>query len=302
MMNEATEVPALRSDAEISKAWFRVFRQFEYRKVCRLYAGTFHESFSGLLSTGLIVLWLVSFALSNVSINRRQSSITLQFQSWEDSYASPSEADLFLWIGLGLNVIVLTLVIISISWRVHLMTEVTFAIMLVSTIVLVALRSELEKPTQDAKADSMNVAYLSIQFVTAGLVANVQSYYLWSAFLLPGILRWQWSTIQDRQTTALPALTFPYFRLFVFCLYALLVLPLWLLIIGSYVLLFFAQLIGMPSLARSAFEFATLFSTGWDFTLLRCTSKVRWGAYSHLDPYSRTPDHSSLTLSSPRPF
>lgn len=278
------EVLEMRSDAEVSQKWFRVFRHFEYRKCCRLYAGTFNESFSGLLSTGLILLWLVSFALSNVIINKRQNSITLQFQSWDESRASPSEADIFVWIGLGLHVIVLILVLISITWRVHLMTEITFGIMLVSTIVLISLRSELEKPTQDsARADSMNVAYLSIQFVTAGLVADVQTYYLWSVFLLPAILRWQWSSIQDRRTDALPALTFPYFRLFVFCLYALLVCPLWLLIVGSYVLLFLAQLVGMPSVARSAFEFATLFPTGWKFSMHRHEGNV--------SPYSTRPSH-----------
>jgi len=54
-----------------------------------------------------------------------------------------------------------------------------------------------------------------------------------------------------------------------FLLFALLVLPLWLLIVGSYFTLLLLQLVGVPLADRSAFEFLTLWRGAWTLTLLK---------------------------------
>ena len=273
--------PTWQSQSESHiRNYFRTFRFFEYRKCCRLYAGSFNSSISGILSTALILLWLISFAISSIKIDTETDSITLTFQNWTSQTSPISESNIFLWLGLGLNVIVLVLVLIAIVWHVHMLSEITFTIMLISTIILVALRVELLHTSFSiSEYGTMSVAYLSIQFVTAGLLADLVAYYLWSVFLLPAILRWQWSKLQNKDGERI--LAFPIFRLICFLVYAVLVLPLWILIVGSYILLFILQLLGMPFVARSAFEFMTLHQSAWDFTLLRHDSD--YYSYSTLD-------------------
>jgi len=252
----------------ILKDWFRTFRFFEYRKTSRIHSGDdpSGKPLSGILPTILILLWLVSFALQSVVVNNEQRSVTLTFASWAVSdQVSPTQSDIFLFIGIGLTLIVLCLLLIVIVWRLHFMCEICSCIMLCSTIALVIIRSYQQTEQNLEEGYSLYLAFVSVQFVTAGLIGDVVTYYLWSAYLLPAILRFQWSQLQHKNRGAL---NFPYFRLFSFLAFSILVFPLWIMIIGSYILLFLLQLAGLPFVGRDAFEFLTLNENAWSMDLL----------------------------------
>lgn len=256
-------------DEELLSRWFRTFRFFEYRKKMRYHSGSGREGWSGgVVSFLLPILWLVSFALSNVEIDQKEQSITLQFASVGSSQqSSPTETDIFLFIGIGLSFIVLACILIVIFWRVRWQCELTCLVMVVSTVILVVVRSYINTPSLRTAEEILGLskAYLAIQFTTAALIADIVLYYLWASYLLPSILRWEWSRVQDVRSRQL----FPWWRLGMFLLFALLVLPLWLLIVGSYFVLLLLQLVGVPLVDRSAFEFLTLWRGAWTLTLLK---------------------------------
>lgn len=192
-MDEETDDGTEISQEILLERWFNTFRYFEYRKTSRIYSGQGGNSgLGGFVSTILLLLWLISFALQSVVVNEDTRTLTLQFASWSDSEYKPvgseSESAIFVFIGLGLNLIVLVLILIVIIWRLHWQCEITFIIMLTSTIALVVIRGYLQDAQDNNQQDhSLAVAYLSLQFVTAGLIADVVCYYLWSAYLLPSV-------------------------------------------------------------------------------------------------------------------
>ena len=250
----------------ILSLWFRTFRHFEYRKVSRLHSGGRDGGIAdSFLPSLLLISWIVDFALQNLTIDSTTRTLTLTFATWDaKQQSSPTQSEIFLFIGLGLTSLALILILIVIFWKLRYQTEIVSGIMVISTIALLVIRSyQQSSSTQDLYG--LNLAYLSVQFVTAGLIADVICYNVWTAYLLPGILRWQWSQIQTGSNSF--GLHFPYWRLFVFLLFALVVLPLWLLIVGSYLLFFLLQLAGIPFFGRNAFEFLTLYRNSWSLSL-----------------------------------
>lgn len=226
--------------------WFEIFRFFESRKALRFYGGKKGGSKnSPALSLATLLLWIIVFGLANIVV--KENSLTFVFQD----ISSVSDLKVAYFLGnVSLNVLSLLVIIISVLYGIGKIIVIQFGIMVVSTIVVLSLRSQSGMGIDEA---SLQLAILVVTFVTCSLLADVLIYYMWVGFLLGPLFRWMKHS-DDLYASSI----FPYGQVIVFCLLLIILLPLWVPILASYVLVLLLQVAGVVIVNRSVLEFLIL--------------------------------------------
>ena len=226
-----------KEELQVDKTkWWALFRRFEERRVLRAGSAQFGHN-TPLLSVTLIVFWILTFALANISIS--ENAITFQFV---DLGATVDGLVVTLYVGsISIGLISLVTIFASVIWGVERTIQIQFVIMLLATILVIGINSgETDPPTR-------NLAILVVNFVAASLLADVLLHLAWTRYLVPAFLRW--SKHRAR---------FPIGVLALFTIYAILVVPLWVPILLSYALVILLQLLGVRLIDRAIIEFVLL--------------------------------------------
>ena len=218
--------------------WWALFRRFEERRVLRAGSAQYTQHNTPLLSVTLIVFWILTFALANITIS--ENAITFQFV---DLYNTVDGLVVTLYVGsISIGLISLVTIFASVIWGVERTIQIQFVIMLLATILVIGINSgETVPPTRD-------LAILVVNFVAASLLADVLLHLAWTRYLVPAFLRWS----KHRGAR------FPIGVLVLFTIYAILVVPLWVPILLSYALVILLQLLGMRLIDRAIIELVLL--------------------------------------------
>lgn len=241
-----------------SDKWFEIFRFFESRKALRFYGGKKTSDRRGpTLSLLTLILWLIVFGLANVVV--KEDSLTFVFQ--DISQVSNLKIAYFLG-NVSLNVLSLIIILISVFFGIGKIIIIQFCIMALSAIVVVSLRSQSGLGIDES---SLQLAILIVTFVTSSLLADVLIYYAWVGFLLGPLFRWM-----KHSDSLYASSTFPFMHVIAMCILLFLLLPLWVPILASYVLVLLLQVIGVVIVNRSVLEFLILDKGSYE--IFKCTS------------------------------